>query len=704
MEDSEGSYRTLCSSETLRSGSKGFFHDFTELVSETCGEPWLGKVFRKLRTDEERLRTIFTDGKTRETVLGTLARTQLLFRDKDAKISRTRRLEGYQAAAAGQGEKAVLIFSQAILRAPRTGKCKDIDQGFTLTCALLGRAEILMALKEYSLALEDLKLAAEDELPNNLKEELARKREECDRFLRENERSLVQASGTAGWTKPIKPRLSGEERVDLPGASDLLEIRETAAAGKHAVAAKEILPGDVLVVERPLAGCLLPEHFGTHCQHCFQRFRAPIGCPDCSSVAFCGKGCRDAALASYHKYECKILALLIGSGMSVLSYLALRMVTQAGLKATLRIYDTIFHRVNESPVLESEGDERTLAGAVEGKLSKSARRRMRRRKLKDSRLAEGTEAGVIPEESHGGRSTLGENELRVDVRVYDLVMHEGIRSAGDFFERTLMAAFLAKCLQRVGFFRQPAPDDEVPSQEELAVGCVLLKNLQLLQFNAHEFFETRCSMEHRFRGNKPVYLGVAIYPTVARFNHDCYPAVTRYFVGRDIVIRATRCLNRGDVVAENYGPIFTKRRLKDRQRTLAGRYWFRCTCRACQEDWPSFQEMTNDAVRLRCPTGGCTKLHPRPRDTERLTKCSGCQKRISLAEAVLDLRSCEDLYQQGFQRMDEERTQEAIEILTEGMKIFHRIAIPPHKDTHLAEIALSGCFADSGNTWSPRVN
>lgn len=66
-----------------------------------------------------------------------------------------------------------------------------------------------------------------------------------------------------------------------------------------------------------------------------------------------------------------------------------------------------------------------------------------------------------------------------------------------------------------------------PTEEEIAVGTVLLRNLQLLQFNAHEIFETRVSNEHRFRGSKTVYLGVAIYPGVARFNHDCYPAVTR---------------------------------------------------------------------------------------------------------------------------------------------------------------------------------
>ena len=68
---------------------------------------------------------------------------------------------------------------------------------------------------------------------------------------------------------------------------------------------------------------------------------------------------------------------------------------------------------------------------------------------------------------------------------------------------------------------------ETLDDREIAVAGLLLRQLQLLQFNAHEVFETRLGREHRFRGSRPVYVGVAVYPTVARFNHDCYPAVTR---------------------------------------------------------------------------------------------------------------------------------------------------------------------------------
>lgn len=66
-----------------------------------------------------------------------------------------------------------------------------------------------------------------------------------------------------------------------------------------------------------------------------------------------------------------------------------------------------------------------------------------------------------------------------------------------------------------------------PTEEELAIGEVLLFNLQMLQFNAHEIYETKITSEHRFRSAKAAYIGVALYPTVALFNHDCYPSVTR---------------------------------------------------------------------------------------------------------------------------------------------------------------------------------
>ncbi|CAG5104236.1 Similar to Smyd4: SET and MYND domain-containing protein 4 (Mus musculus) [Cotesia congregata] len=438
----------------------------------------------------------------------------------------------------------------------------------------------------------------------------------------------------------VFPELTGGLHRSLPGISKLVEIQETIEAGKHAVAADDVRIGDVLAHEAPLASCLLPE------------LRAPLGCSVCSSVAFCGKNCRDEALQTYHKYECKLLVLLIGSGMSILSMLALRMVTQVGLQGCLQLFQRVCEKDSAVNNVNSE--------KCQGNLSKSSKRRLRKKKLKES-------SQQASPDNHFSVKTEKEFSKRenVDDRAYDLVTLDSKRTNLDFFERTLMAIFLVKCLQRVEFLENTSQDS--PTGNEVAVAALLLRNLQLLQFNAHEIFETRVSNEHRFRGSKTVYLGVAIYPGVARFNHDCYPAVTRYFSGRDIVIRATRPLTKGQVIAENYGPIFTKRSFKERQRNLEGRYWFKCTCDPCKQDWLKFEELIN------------------------------CSPKIS----IMSLSHCEENYSQGLASMEQENPDEAIEKITKALDKFHRIASAPHRETHLAEIALAACMADSGNRWRP---
>lgn len=66
-----------------------------------------------------------------------------------------------------------------------------------------------------------------------------------------------------------------------------------------------------------------------------------------------------------------------------------------------------------------------------------------------------------------------------------------------------------------------------PSKDELKVAELILLHLQILQFNAHEVYESKCSPNHRFKGVKAGYIGVAVYPTSSFFNHSCYPGVTR---------------------------------------------------------------------------------------------------------------------------------------------------------------------------------
>lgn len=142
--------------------------------------------------------------------------------------------------------------------------------------------------------------------------------------------------------------------------------------------------------------------------------------------------------------------------MSVLSMLALRMATQVGPAGCLRIHRAL-NRQDSAADGEEIAESSTITTTAE-KLSKSAKRRSRRKKLRDSRRAKGEE--TVEEEHREIKGEEGEKMAEnVDLRVYDLVTHEKRRTAKDFFERSLMAAFLFKCLQKVGFFDNPSSNE-----------------------------------------------------------------------------------------------------------------------------------------------------------------------------------------------------------------------------------------------------
>lgn len=361
--------------------------------------------------------------------------------------------------------------------------------------------------------------------------------------------------------------------------STQLKLMESDAnrAGKYFVAAGEVKSGETLLVEKAKCASLYPKNFGTHCNHCFVRLIAPIGCTDCASVAFCSIECRDVAINTYHKFECKFLDLLIGSGMSILCHIALKMVLQEG-----------------TPEKALEAGKRL---------------------------------------SH------------------ILCKNADMRGEEDYFKRCLMSTFLLRCLQKSEFFGRRTTESAEPTPKELEIGALIFSYLQALQFNAHEIYETISQGDHKFSKGKVNYIGVGIYEVGALFNHECYPSITRYFNSTNIIFNSIRPHVDGEVIAENYGPIFTRQTLPERQRNLQARYWFKCECLACKENWPVLDKL-NNKCRLKCTTETCSGVFNYPLDRFKEIKCRSCKKIVSLQLSVCLLEEAEDLYQQGAIAMD----------------------------------------------------
>ena len=72
-------------------------------------------------------------------------------------------------------------------------------------------------------------------------------------------------------TKHQSPAVAYGENEGLRGASKLVKLVETKEKGKFVVANDPLKTGDVVLCENPVAACLLPDFYGSHCHHCFER-------------------------------------------------------------------------------------------------------------------------------------------------------------------------------------------------------------------------------------------------------------------------------------------------------------------------------------------------------------------------------------------------------------------------------------------------
>ncbi|GBP95742.1 SET and MYND domain-containing protein DDB_G0284059 [Eumeta japonica] len=452
-----------------------------------------------------------------------LSRVVALSRGKDARDSHERRLAASRALSAGDLAKALSLASQAVLKAPMLEENDAIDNGVSLALGLWLRSEILLKMEKYALALEDLKLALKERLPVKMRAiyywrmgncykgigETTRAKvsyELAHRLLKdENARNILDADITSLnnlSSAPQSENLEKEEvtlaagaKTNLPSLSNLVKIIEEENKGRFAAANCDIKTGDVLLIESPYVACLLPDCYGTHCLHCFERLEAPVWCPKCSAVAFCTISCRDEALRTYHKYECQFIDMFIvvevlvddkpgttlrgvftfpvvgevarlkvcrsvygfctklpyagatlRSGMSILSHVALRMITQAGLETSLSIHSKYIS--NEVKTVDS-----LIVNDIEG-LSKKSKVKSRKERLnRNKKTSKGDKADKVDNDSKLEDEISFKEKLELmSAQIYSLCTHSDQRRVEDYLKRVLMAMFLNECLKKAGFF------------------------------------------------------------------------------------------------------------------------------------------------------------------------------------------------------------------------------------------------------------
>ena len=85
---------------------------------------------------------------------------------------------------------------------------------------------------------------------------------------------------------------------------------------------------------------------------------------------------------------------------------------------------------------------------------------------------------------------------------------------------------------------------------------------------------------------KGLFTAVASY-----FNSDCNPNTMRVNVGSTMLLIACRDIKKGEEISDNYCIHFSEMGVNNRTGWLQENYKFKCRCRACEEEWPTFDQL-----------------------------------------------------------------------------------------------------------------
>ncbi|KAF6199419.1 hypothetical protein GE061_007445 [Apolygus lucorum] len=602
----------------------------------------------------------------KDVVRCTLSNVQKIFRSKSGKFAKDKREEAEHYFSKGKLPQAALCANISVARAPFPGVDKAVDQGLTLPLSLRTRCKIMFGSQDYKSALEDAQLALKHKLPDELKLEAYIVMSECYLKLCDKEKARIS------WTIVSKmAELVQNTELKTKADSVLSNMDEHLSPAKDdaSIDAPELYEGESRAIPGtssamsmrrskdkgrymvanqtlPVGATLTSEEpyasvlkFDKQNNHCLHCYTRLKRVVPCPTCSGVAYCSAPCANAGqvYHQWECPFMELMIGSGMSVSAALSMRMITQSPIEYFIQLVDAIRN-----------------------------------------------------------------NDEHPHLKIYNLETHSQTREPKDFAYRTLMAILQLEIIRASGYFgAYGSIGFDGLTEAEMTVGCLLLRHLQLTQYNAHEVFESLVKKEKAdwtVNDAKMNYVGLSLYPSSAYFNHDCQPTLARYFVGRTLVLRAERPIKAGEEVYENYGPNYLYKPTEDRRKILNARYRFHCSCVPCKENWPPLKTLPQNTATFRCADKQCKGAF-KYEEGQVLADwtCSNCKKINKLEDQVSLRKAYQQDFDEGFRLLGERKTPEAESFLTKFVEETSELILQPNYHLTVAMEALRNCWSSHAN-------
>lgn len=364
---------------------------------------------------------------------------------------------------------------------------------------LANRSAVYFELRMTRACIQNIRFARLSRVyPERLMEKLAKREADCKLY---EEESKVQEE----WLKPTTARMKLAPHADVPFIAAALELRNNEQFGRHVVANKRLVPGDVIAIEEPFTRVLLPALRFQRCWNCLCEFGMNLlPCNRCTSVMFCSETCQIEADGTYHPYECPIIDYLLAV-FNKIHLLALR---------TALMGVVAFGSLD----------------ALQTWLSKHGKTEV--------------DAFSAPVGCMENTSIYSTHTQRVFHQVYSLRTNQSMRNNSDLFQRATIVAVQYDLLVK---HTPLATECHGNPRAQDTLLELLFHFIQVCPTNFHSVSSVESgAFEESTYGN-------ASYPFSSLLNHSCAPNVMRASTESQNVLVALRVIEPGEQLFDNYG-------------------------------------------------------------------------------------------------------------------------------------------------------
>ena len=267
--------------------------------------------------------------------------------------------------------------------------------------------------------------------------------------------------------------------------------------------------------------------------------------------------------------------------------------------------------------------------------------------------------------------------------VYSQVTNSSFRTPADLLKRATSALFLMRCFRHVS----------TETFNEVEMTTILLRHIQSCSCNAYQVTEQLVS-DGDVRNTTENEIGGGVYPTVSLCNHSCNPNVARHSNGRTCIVRAVRAIRKGEEILDNYGPHFLSNNLEERQKYLETQYFFKCTCEACLEKWPTVDKLQDAITHYKC-IHCSVNIGP---NLVKLNACLNCKKKFNYSKIEQRFQNMSRDFNRALEDLLQGRIQECLRTFIGYCDEMDRVLVHPNKLFVKFQQVVTLCWSLLGNT------